>query len=196
MQIKGKENFNAVEYLRTTLTSEVLDYVNRVAHINVAEPEKFEGFFKTLLAELQKVATNRKFLVLNTNVIRETHARVLASDSVRMFYMELITSLRVRIDLELGENVFETLVKSLVTSYSHPSLREDLNQQALVPQTSGERQLAGQITIQPAAAGYIQTNQWYLGIILCNFFAASILDQMQLIRNRMDKSPAANKANQ
>ena len=194
MQLNGNDNFDANEYLREALTAEVLDYINRVANINVADASKFESFFKALETELVKVATNRKFLVLNTNVIRETHQRVLANESVRMFYMELVTSLRVRIHLELGNGAFETIVKLIVDGYNSPVLKEHSDQQALVIQNSDEKQLAGQLPIQSLVVTYLQNNAWYFGIILCNYFAASLLDQIRTLERKM-KDPAPNKPN-
>lgn len=185
---------NAIQYLRSTLTEEVLDYVDRVANINMADPQKFEMFFKALEAELVAVATNRKFLVLNTNVIRETHKRVLASDTARMFYMELTTSLRVRATLELGNGEYEKMVETIVKCYASPVLSVNPDPQALITQSHDEKQLAGQLKIQPAVVNYLVNNEWYHGIILCNFFAATILNQLRQLMEQL-KNPAANKPN-
>lgn len=192
MQLETKQEINAVVYLKTMVIDEIVDYILRVANINVANPALYEQFFNTLEGELAKIATYRKFQVLNTNVIRETHTRVLSTDSIRLFYMELMTSINVRGRLELGNGDLEKMLSAFVLGYQNSVIREISDSQSIVQQSQSERQLVGQVMVTEQALAYLKSNGWYYGVILCNYFAAPILDQIRKIKAKQDE--ASNKS--
>lgn len=193
MKLQGNENFNAVAYLQSAVVAEVLDYVNRVANINIGDAGKFMAFFELIETEMVSIATNRKYQVLNTNVIRAIHKRVLDNESVRTFYMELTTSLQVRCSLELGEGELNKLLAKMVKGIEEAVLRPNSDPQSLIPQHASEKQLASQLIVTDQAKQYLVVNTWYFGTILCNFFAATILDQLRLLKSKLTTAP--NKAN-
>jgi hypothetical protein len=185
MYINDKE-INAHAYTEGVVVAEVLDYINRVSIINGPEQaEGFDAWLKGIEAELRLIATNRKFLVLNTNVIRTIHARVLSNESVRAFYLEIMTSLRARMAWEHGPDAMDKVLDELVRSYKHPLAKGsslDNPNQTLVKLDSNYNTFASQLTVMPEVKNYLENNEWYYGFILCNFFVTAIVNQIDLLR--------------
>lgn len=184
MKLNGGETFDAFDYLKSVVVEEVLDYLNRVAAINGAEnAEQYGGFFTEIEKELLKLATNRKFLVLNTNVVKENHGRVVRSPTARAFYFELFVSLRTRITLELSDETFKNMLDLVLSGLKKPFITNDGGSSSVVESNDAMRTLVGELKVQSSVDSYLKSNEWYYAVILCNFFAATLLSQFATLRS-------------
>jgi hypothetical protein len=159
------------------------DYLSRLTFINMDKPETIQMSFDAILNELGSLLTNRKFLLLNTNVLRTNHTRVMSSSTIRNMYFEIFSSVVTYIRQQYGHVVVDNMTEDiLLTILEYPPLylsRANSGERAkaqIVEYSSAELDMSSQMYSTSEAKSYLDENSWYVVYILCHEHATSLIE--------------------
>ena len=180
-----KTNIDVSSVLEEILTTETVNYVERVVSLNHATEDRIALFLKELTGEFTLMCSIRKFTILNTNVVRGNQARILENDTLRSFYFELFKSVMFRLDLDYSSKDKITILKALVeTSKMVPCIDNNGpgKKNPLILNDQDFKNLCGTVYVDNKVIDeFLGMNEWYLVVILTNIYATKLLENIKVL---------------
>ena len=180
-----KTNVNVSEVLEEILTSEMVNYAERVVSINANTENRITGFLTELSNEFILMCSCRKFTILNTNVVRTNQIRILGNDTLRSFYFEMFKSVMYRLSLDFSDKDKINIMNSLVESSKIMPCSEAAKfgkTNPLILDSQDFKNLCGTVYVDGSTIDtFLSMNQWYLVVILTNICAPKLLENIKVL---------------
>lgn len=128
--------------------------------------------------EFDALLKNRKYLLLNTNVVKNNTERILKNETIRSFYFDLYASLVIRVSLDYSEDELKELFTLCLQALKLPGIFRSSNDRSLVPMTGEMAMYIGQHEVTREAIDFFKENPWYIGVIICSHVVSELIEDI------------------
>jgi len=174
--------------VNTIVLEEIGNYIKRIFLLNKdnANSPTVNSWFFELRDEIKKISSIRKFIIVNTNVVKENQNRILSNTTLRSFYFEVYSSIVFRLKLDNEDKVLDQIFKKVLFVVTcQPCFLDDENidnDNYLNLRTNDFKDLCSQVSVhEKAIVNFLSHNPWYYLLILMNQNAHEILDLIETL---------------